>query len=86
MCIRDRAVTDPSLAKIDAQFYEKYRKALVALLAEASPALNASEVRDRVTDVISFSNGLWLHWARFGELDDLERGLQRCEAILLGNG
>ena len=80
------AVTDPALAKIDAQFYEKYRKALVALLADASPELDQAELRGRATDVISFANGLWLHWARFGELDDLERGLQRCEEIALGNG
>ena len=77
------AVTDPGLAKIDARFFDKYRRALVGLLGEALPELGSRELRDRVTDVISFSNGLWLDWARFGETDDLQRGLQRCEAIAL---
>lgn len=79
------AVTDPELAKIDARFFEQYRTALVELLARAMPELDAVELRNRVTDVISFSNGLWLHWARFGETEDLERGLQRCEAVALAS-
>ena len=78
------AVTDPDVAKVDATFYDRYRQKLTTLISAALPHVDPGEVRNRATDVISLTNGLWIQWARFGETEALERGLRRCEALALG--
>lgn len=77
------ALTDPQLAEVDARFYDEYAKSLRELLSQARPALSQAEVAARVADVIAFSNGLWLDWARFHRPENLERGLGDCESLAL---
>jgi hypothetical protein len=67
------------------RLYERYAVTMGQLLAEARPDLSEQEVRARVTDVIVTQNGLWLNWARHRNQSDLERGLDRCDAIALGD-
>jgi len=77
------ALTDDNVAALDAQFFERYAVELRSLIAAARPDLGSDELAGRTIDVIAASNGVWLNWARFNNRDDLERGLQRCEAIAL---
>ena len=56
------------------------------MILQARPELSATGARERAVDVSLTQNGLWLNWARFGDLEALERGLQRGEAIALGDG
>lgn len=77
------SLTDPDLAKVSAAFYDDYAKTLEALIKEARPELTDDELTMRTHDVIAFSNGLWLDWARFQQAEYLERGLLRCEEIAL---
>ncbi len=78
------SLTDPVLAAIDAEYLSRYRHALDSLLAAARPDLSASEVAERALDAFALANGLWLAWARQPDGDALERGLRRCEEIMLG--
>ena len=77
------ALTDPAIAQLDAEYFERYSAQLRLLIQTARPDLSATELNGRTTDVIAASNGVWLNWARFANRDDLERGLLRCEAIAL---
>ena len=79
------ALTDPAIAAVDARFFEEYETALRALIAAARPAMTEAEVRSRSIDAIALTNGIWLNWARYRNAEDLEEGLQRCEAIILGS-
>ena len=78
------AVSDPDVAKLDAAFYDRYRQKLISLVSEALPDVDVGDVEERVADVLALMNGLWLQWARFAKTEDLERGLRRCEALVLG--
>ena len=77
------ALTDPAIAQLDAEYFERYSAQLRLLIQAARPDLSAAELNGRTTDVTAASNGVWLNWARFANRDDLERGLLRCEAIAL---
>lgn len=77
------AITDEKIAGIDARFYTEYVEELANLVSIARPDLSSAEVSARTADLIAFSNGLWLDWARFQNADALERGLAACEAIAL---
>ena len=78
------ALTDPEMAKIDTRYYHEYSVALQALIAAARPSLAPSEVAARTSDVVAYTNGLWLEWARFHNDADLERGLRLAESMALG--
>jgi len=78
------SLTDAELAKVDVGFYHEYTMTLQGLIAKARPALAPAEVLSRTTDVVAYTNGLWLDWARFANDDDLERGLRKAERIALG--
>ena len=78
------AVSNDDLAKVDGRYYDHYRSSLVKLVADARPDLDSDDITARVTDVIALTNGLWLDWARFGNVEHLERGLALGEAITLG--
>lgn len=78
------SLTDPELAKVDSHYYDEYAKSLSATIAAARPTLSASEVAMRTTDVVAYTNGLWLDWARFVDDTTLERGLCRAEEMALG--
>jgi AcrR family transcriptional regulator len=75
--------TDPEIAAVQRSLYERYAATMGQLLADARPDLSKQDIRARVTDVIVTQNGLWLNWARHRNRTDLERGLQRCDAIAL---
>lgn len=77
------ALSDTEIAKVDAHYYKAYAGTFQELLAMARPSLSGSELVERTTDVIAFTNGLWLDWARFGDSARLARGLQYCESIAL---
>lgn len=77
------SLTDPDIAKLDAEHYAAYAGGMRALLADARPDLSKDEVHARVVDVIAASNGMWLDWARWQSGADLERGLALCEALAL---
>jgi len=77
------SLTDTDLARVDAAFYEHYASSLRALVRAARPGLAEPEVAARTADVIAFSNGLWLDWARYQIAPNLERGLAKCEAMAL---
>ena len=77
------SLTDPDLAKIDTRYYREYSAALQTLMAAALPSAPAADVAARTTDVVAYTNGLWLDWARFQDEMDLERGLIRAERIAL---
>ncbi|MEM7139575.1 MAG: TetR family transcriptional regulator [Actinomycetota bacterium] len=76
---------DPLIRDVEASLTRRYADRMGALVAAACTALDEGAVVDRVTDVIINQNGLWLHWARYQNEADLERGLRRCEAIALGD-
>ncbi|MEM7091952.1 MAG: TetR family transcriptional regulator C-terminal domain-containing protein [Actinomycetota bacterium] len=78
------ALTDDSVAAVDARFFEEYAEEFRTLIADARPDLSTEAVRSRAIDAIALSNGIWLNWARYANADDLELGLQRCEEIALG--
>jgi len=77
------ALTDPTVAAVDAQFFDEYASAFRELIAAARPDLDHAEIARRSVDAIALSNGIWLNWARYSDAADLELGLQRCEAIAL---
>ncbi|GIT01190.1 MAG: hypothetical protein CM1200mP26_29020 [Acidimicrobiales bacterium] len=77
---------DPEIGKTDLKFYCEYVDRMTEMILQARPELSATGARERAVDVSLTQNGLWLNWARFGDREALERGLQRCEAIALGNG
>ncbi len=77
---------DPEIGKVDLRFYYEYVERLTELTLKARPGLSAVVARERAVDVSLTQNGLWLNWARFEDCEALERGLQRCEAIALGDG
>lgn len=77
---------DPEIGKTDLKFYCEYVDRMTEMILQARPELSATGARERVVDVSLTQNGLWLNWARFGDREALERGLQRCEAIALGDG
>ncbi len=79
------SLTDPELAKIDTRYYHEYSMALQALISNARPSLAATEVAARTSDVVAYTNGLWLDWARFHNDNDLERGLARSVTMALGS-
>lgn len=75
--------TDPEIAAVERNLYERYAAQLVQLIVAARPDLPTGEACDRATDVIVIQNGLWLNWARHTDVEDLERGLARCDEIAL---
>ena len=77
---------DPEIGKTDLKFYCEYVDRMTEMILEARPELSTTGARERAVDVSLTQNGLWLNWARFGDREVLERGLQRCEAIALGDG
>lgn len=77
------ALTDDAVAELDLAFYETYSSAWRSLVADARPDLVSHDVRDRVVDAVAVSNGVWLDWARYHNTADLDRGLARCEEIVL---
>lgn len=77
------SLTDPEMAKIDTRYYDEYSKALQSLILSARPSLAVSEAAARTADVVAYTNGLWLDWARFQNDKDLERGLRRSVAMAL---
>lgn len=79
------SLTDSELAKVDINYYEEYASSMRDFIAAARPELSADEVARRTGDVIAYTNGLWLDWARFVDDALLERGLQRAEAMALSS-
>lgn len=79
------ALTDPELAKVDTGYYHEYSMMLQGFIAKARPSLSPSAVVKRTTDVVAYTNGLWLDWARFANDEDLERGLGNAVAMALGD-
>ncbi len=77
--------TDPEIEVVERSLYERYAEQLERLIGAARPRLSRRDARDRTTDVIVTQNGLWLNWARYANQKDLERGLQRCDVIALGD-
>ena len=77
------ALTEPEVAEVDAEFYERYSSRFCDLISGARPELSATVVADRVHDLIAGSNGLWLNWARWQDNDALQRGLSHCEDLAL---
>ena len=75
--------TDDEIAGVERSLYERYASNLTELICKARPDLSSSQAAERATDVIVIQNGLWLNWARHHDQDDLERGLERCDAIAL---
>jgi len=75
--------TDPEIATVEDDLYQRYVKRMAELIRAAKPGLSVNDASDRATDVSVTQNGLWLNWARYASADDLERGLSRCEAIAL---
>ena len=76
--------TDDEIAAVERNLYERYAEQMIELIVAARPGITRAEANERATDVIVTQNGLWLNWARHGNVVDLERGLERCEAIALG--
>lgn len=76
--------TDPDIAAVEEELYRNYAAQLRDLIAEARPKLSPIEVAERATDAIVIQNGLWLNWSRFQNPIDLDRSLERCEEIALG--
>lgn len=77
------ALTDPDLAQVDSDYYRAYTRSLDELIAAARPSLDAETVAQRTADVVAYTNGLWLDWARFGDTVDLGRGLLFAETLAL---
>ncbi len=77
------SLNDPVLAAIDAEYLSRYLGTLEGLLAAARPELETGVIARRTRDAFAFSNGLWLEWARHPDAAALDRGLQRCEAMML---
>ncbi len=77
------SLTDPELAKVDSHYYDRYASSMKTIIGEARPGLSADEIARRTGDVIAYTNGLWLDWARFNDDVALERGLQRAETMAL---
>jgi AcrR family transcriptional regulator len=75
--------TDPEIEAVERNLYERYAAQLEQLIVAARPELPTREARHRATDVIVVQNGLWLNWARHHDVEDLERGLARCDEIAL---
>ncbi len=76
---------NPDIGDVERRLYVHYTDRLTELVAAARPDLDRAEIDRRVTDVTMIQNGLWLNYARLENRDDLERGLERCEAIALGS-
>ena len=77
------ARVNEKIADVEQQLYGPYADGLTDLIAALFPNDDRAELVNRVTDVLVIQNGLWLNHARYANLTDLERGLQRCEAIAL---
>lgn len=79
------ALTDDGVASMIGGFRDGGLRLIDTLVGEARPDLTAAEVHVRAMDVAASIDGMTLHWARFGDVDTLERGLHRCEALALGD-
>ena len=77
------ALTEPELAKVDLDYYQKYESTLAGYVAAARPALGTRDVIERCKNVVALTSGLWLDWARYQNDDALERGLVLAEDIAL---
>lgn len=77
------ARVNEQIAEVEQRLYEPYADGLVELISLFQTELSEPEIVDRVTDVLVIQNGLWLNHARYANMDDLERGLKRCETIAL---
>lgn len=77
------ALTDDSVAELDARFFDEYGDAFRTLIAEARPDLDTDEVRRRSVDAIAMSNGVWLNWARYRNRADLDEGLRHSEDLAI---
>ena len=75
------ARTDDDLATVERSLYQRYSDQLVARIMAARPELDRRQALDRATDIIVVQNGLWLNWARYQDLRDLERGIEMCERL-----
>lgn len=77
------ARTDPDIARVEKDLYQRYRAELTSYIAAARPTLSHDTAANRATDIVVLQNGLWLNWARYNDRTDLDRGLARCVAIAL---
>ena len=73
--------TNDEVAAAERDLYERSADLLRDAISDGRPSLSPDAVSRRVTDVIALQNGLWINWNRWADLDALERGLARCEAI-----
>ena len=78
------ALTDPEVAKVDAEYYRRYSGELKALILGARPGLTDADADSRCDLVMALTNGLWLDWARLNDDTALENGLVLAEQIALG--
>ena len=79
------ARNQPALAAVDERMTSRNHQALRRLLAGHEQSTDATELGERVTDVLSLQNGLLLDWARTNDREALDRGLARCLALALPN-
>jgi AcrR family transcriptional regulator len=74
------ALSHPDLAATERDLYDRYRAALLGLLADlGGPVEKVEAVADTVMATL---DGLWLDWARRQNPAALERGLATCEDLI----
>ncbi len=73
--------TDDDIAAVERQLYSRYADQLTIRIMAARPDLSRAEAVFRTTDIVVVQNGLWLNWARYEDVVDLERGIALCETI-----
>lgn len=79
------APSRPDIAALNEALHRHYLERLSSLIAEARPPMTRAEADRRAADVMILENGMWLRWVISQNQDELNRCIEHCSAVALGN-
>lgn len=79
------APSRPDIAAINEALHQHYLERLSSLIAEARPSMTRAEADRRATDVMITENGMWLRWVISPDRDELNRCIEHCITLALGD-
>lgn len=80
------AQANKEFARINADAQEEYRQGLAAMIRDARPDLPTHECMRRAADVDVIQNGIWLTALLGLDRASVQRNIERCEEVALGDG
>lgn len=79
------APSRPDIAAINEALHQHYLERLSSLIAAARPSLSPTEAGRRAADVMITQNGMWLRWVISQNHDELNRCIEHCTDLALGD-